>query len=60
MKKVVSLLLALVMCLSLCACGKQMEENKEIVRKPAVPQVYTFSPHTFYATNAISWVKKKN
>lgn len=24
-----------------------------------MPQVYTFSPHIFYATNAISQVKKK-
>lgn len=33
MKKVISLLLAFVMCLSLCACGNQKEENIEIVRQ---------------------------
>lgn len=36
-----------------------LQKNEEIVRKPAVPQVYTFSSHIFYATNAISQVKKK-
>ena len=43
---------------SLCRRHKPTE-FPPMPQVPAVPQVYTFSPHTFYATNAISWVKKK-
>ncbi len=52
MKKVISLLLALVMCLSLCACGETWEEKDEKEEKLAVGNTASTDLAEFTLENA--------